>query len=88
MTERDDSLHVVFGATGAIGSAVVTELVRAGRDVRAVSRTPSTTCLTSPADCWFSLTGEGDEVRTRLKQHARTHSPNTKAQRSWTPPFC
>ena len=38
MTERDDSVHVVFGATGAIGSAVVTELVRAGRDVRAVSR--------------------------------------------------
>ena len=38
MTERDDSLHVVFGATGAIGSAVVTELVHAGRAVRAVSR--------------------------------------------------
>jgi nucleoside-diphosphate-sugar epimerase len=33
-----DSLHVVFGGTGAIGGAVVTELVRAGRDVRAVSR--------------------------------------------------
>ena len=38
MTERDRSLHVVFGATGAIGGAVVTELVHAGRDVRAVSR--------------------------------------------------
>ncbi len=38
MTERDDSVHVVFGAAGAIGSAVVTELVHAGRDVRAVSR--------------------------------------------------
>ena len=38
MTERDSSRHVVFGATGAIGSAVVTELVHAGRDVRAVSR--------------------------------------------------
>jgi nucleoside-diphosphate-sugar epimerase len=38
MTERDDSLHVVFGATGAMGSAVVTELVHAGRAVRAVSR--------------------------------------------------
>ena len=38
MTERDDSLHVVFGATGAIGGAVVTELVHAGRGVRAVSR--------------------------------------------------
>jgi nucleoside-diphosphate-sugar epimerase len=38
MTERDDCLHVVFGATGAIGGAVVTELVHAGRDVRAVSR--------------------------------------------------
>ena len=38
MTERDDSLHVVFGATGAIGSAVVTELVHDGRNVRAVSR--------------------------------------------------
>jgi nucleoside-diphosphate-sugar epimerase len=33
----DDSLRVVFGATGAIGSAVVTELLRAGRNVRAVS---------------------------------------------------
>jgi nucleoside-diphosphate-sugar epimerase len=38
MTERDDSLHAVFGATGAIGGAVVTELVHAGRGVRAVSR--------------------------------------------------
>jgi nucleoside-diphosphate-sugar epimerase len=38
MTERDDSLHVVFGAAGAIGGAVVTELVRSGRAVRAVSR--------------------------------------------------
>jgi nucleoside-diphosphate-sugar epimerase len=38
MTQPDDSLHVVFGATGAIGSAVVGELVRAGRSVRAVSR--------------------------------------------------
>ncbi|HSS88451.1 MAG TPA: NAD(P)H-binding protein, partial [Streptosporangiaceae bacterium] len=38
MMERDDSLHVVFGAAGAIGGAVVTELVHAGCDVRAVSR--------------------------------------------------
>jgi nucleoside-diphosphate-sugar epimerase len=38
MTERDDSLDVVFGATGAIGSAVVTELVHAGHEVRAVTR--------------------------------------------------
>jgi nucleoside-diphosphate-sugar epimerase len=38
MTEADGSLHVVFGATGAIGGAVVGELVRAGRRVRAVSR--------------------------------------------------
>jgi nucleoside-diphosphate-sugar epimerase len=33
-----DSWHVVFGATGAIGRAVVAELLHAGRDVRAVSR--------------------------------------------------
>jgi nucleoside-diphosphate-sugar epimerase len=32
------SWHVVFGASGAIGGAVVGELVRAGRPVRAVSR--------------------------------------------------
>jgi nucleoside-diphosphate-sugar epimerase len=38
MTELDGPVHVVFGATGAIGGAVVTELVHAGRDVRAVSR--------------------------------------------------
>ena len=38
MPERADGLNVVFGATGAIGSCVVTELVHAGRDVRAVSR--------------------------------------------------
>jgi nucleoside-diphosphate-sugar epimerase len=38
MTEPGGSLHVVFGATGAIGRAVVTELVRAGGYVRAVSR--------------------------------------------------
>jgi uncharacterized protein YbjT (DUF2867 family) len=34
----DDSVHVVFGATGAIGSTVVAELVRRGETVRAVSR--------------------------------------------------
>ena len=38
MTESGGSLHVVFGATGAIGGAVVTELLHAGRTVRAVSR--------------------------------------------------
>ena len=38
MTERGSSRQVVFGATGAIGSAVVTVLVHAGRVVRAVSR--------------------------------------------------
>lgn len=38
MTQPDHSLHVVFGATGAIGSAVVGELLGAGRSVRAVSR--------------------------------------------------
>jgi nucleoside-diphosphate-sugar epimerase len=38
MAEPDGSWHVVFGATGAIGGAVVGELVRAGRSVRAVSR--------------------------------------------------
>ena len=39
MTEPDHSLHVVFGATGAIGGAVTGELLRDGRTVRAVSRT-------------------------------------------------
>jgi len=38
MTQPDDFLHVVFGATGAIGGAVVDELLRKGRRVRAVSR--------------------------------------------------
>src|SRR6516162_7690418 len=38
MKQPDESLHVVFGATGAIGGAVVGALVRAGRSVRAVSR--------------------------------------------------
>jgi nucleoside-diphosphate-sugar epimerase len=38
MTEPGGSLHVVFGATGAIGGVVVIELVHAGRGVRAVSR--------------------------------------------------
>jgi nucleoside-diphosphate-sugar epimerase len=33
-----DSTHVVFGGTGGIGGAVVGELVRRGRTVRAVSR--------------------------------------------------
>ena len=33
-----DSLHVVFGATGGIGGAVVAELLRRGKAVRAVSR--------------------------------------------------
>jgi uncharacterized protein YbjT (DUF2867 family) len=37
MTEPG-ALHVVFGATGAIGGAVVTELLHTGRTVRAVSR--------------------------------------------------
>jgi nucleoside-diphosphate-sugar epimerase len=38
MTQPNHSLHVVFGATGAIGAAVVDELLRASRSVRAVSR--------------------------------------------------
>jgi len=38
MTDPGGSWQVVFGATGAIGGAVVGELVRAGRPVRAVSR--------------------------------------------------
>jgi nucleoside-diphosphate-sugar epimerase len=33
-----DSTHVVFGGTGGIGGAVVAELLRRGRSVRAVSR--------------------------------------------------
>jgi uncharacterized protein YbjT (DUF2867 family) len=33
-----DSTHVVFGATGGIGGAVVAELLRRGQSVRAVSR--------------------------------------------------
>src|SRR5215468_5976468 len=37
MTTPDHLVHVVFGATGAIGTAVVGELVREGRSVRAVS---------------------------------------------------
>src|SRR5215469_2653483 len=37
MTDPAGSFDVVFGATGAIGRAVVTELVQAGRHVRAVS---------------------------------------------------
>ena len=38
MTQPGDPLHAVFGATGAIGGAVVRELLREGRNVRAVSR--------------------------------------------------
>ena len=38
MTDPGGSWHVVFGATGAIGGAVVRELAHAGRQVRAVSR--------------------------------------------------
>jgi nucleoside-diphosphate-sugar epimerase len=37
MTDPGGSFDVVFGATGAIGRAVMTELVHAGRHVRAVS---------------------------------------------------
>lgn len=38
MTGASSSLNVVFGATGAIGRAVVDELLRRGERVRAVSR--------------------------------------------------
>jgi nucleoside-diphosphate-sugar epimerase len=38
MMQPNRSLHVVFGATGAIGSAVVGELLRRDHSVRAVSR--------------------------------------------------
>ena len=38
MTQPGDPLHAVFGATGAIRGAVVRELLREGRNVRAVSR--------------------------------------------------
>ena len=37
-TDLERPLHVVFGATGGVGRAVVEELVRRGRRVRAVSR--------------------------------------------------
>jgi uncharacterized protein YbjT (DUF2867 family) len=33
-----DSTHVIFGATGGIGGALVAELMRRGKTVRAVSR--------------------------------------------------
>jgi nucleoside-diphosphate-sugar epimerase len=38
MTTPDRPVHVVFGATGAIGTAAVAELVRRGDRVRAISR--------------------------------------------------
>ena len=38
MTPPDRPVHVVFGATGALGTAVVAELVRRGETIRAVSR--------------------------------------------------
>ena len=38
MTPPDRPVHVVFGATGAVGTAVVAELVRRGETIRAVSR--------------------------------------------------
>src|SRR5215468_6541461 len=38
MTTPDHLVHVVFGATGAIGTAMVAELMRRGERVRAVSR--------------------------------------------------
>jgi nucleoside-diphosphate-sugar epimerase len=36
--QPSDSAHVVFGATGGIGGAIVAELLRRGKNVRAVSR--------------------------------------------------
>jgi nucleoside-diphosphate-sugar epimerase len=38
MMNSDDKLHVVLGASGGLGSAVVWQLVRQGKRVRAVSR--------------------------------------------------
>jgi nucleoside-diphosphate-sugar epimerase len=38
MMNNDDRLHVVLGASGGLGSAVVWELVRQGKRIRAVSR--------------------------------------------------
>jgi nucleoside-diphosphate-sugar epimerase len=38
MMNSDDRLHVVLGASGGLGSAVVWELVRQGKRIRAVSR--------------------------------------------------
>jgi nucleoside-diphosphate-sugar epimerase len=35
-----DQLHVVLGASGGLGGAVVTELVKQGKQVRAVNRSP------------------------------------------------
>ena len=39
--ERKDGLQVVLGASGGTGRALVDELVRQGRRVRAVSRGPA-----------------------------------------------
>ncbi|WP_310485495.1 NAD-dependent epimerase/dehydratase family protein, partial [Chamaesiphon sp. VAR_48_metabat_403] len=38
MMNNDDRLHVVLGASGGLGSAVVWQLVRQGKRIRAVSR--------------------------------------------------
>jgi predicted amino acid dehydrogenase len=37
--DNNSELHVVFGASGSIGSAVVRELAKRGKRVRAVNRT-------------------------------------------------
>jgi uncharacterized protein YbjT (DUF2867 family) len=38
MMNNDDRLHVVLGASGGLGSAVVWQLVQQGKRIRAVSR--------------------------------------------------
>jgi nucleoside-diphosphate-sugar epimerase len=56
------SLHVVFGATGGAGAALVGELAGGGRRVRAVSRRPARGI---PDDVEAVAADAGDPVQTR-----------------------
>lgn len=60
--QRSSDLHVVFGGTGAVGGAVVRELVQRGVRVRVVQRAGATTL---PARVEVMQANAGDEASAR-----------------------
>ncbi|MCU0308257.1 MAG: NAD-dependent epimerase/dehydratase family protein [Thermoleophilia bacterium] len=78
-------LHVVLGATGGIGGAVVTELLARGRRVRAVTRTPRP--VPAGAEAYAADLTDSDAARGALDGAAVVHHCAQPAYGRWGEEF-